>query len=274
METYNPKFNIAAYEGQSKRSAFVLFRDKAKSMTDTLFITQNGSDIANPYIKIKYPYEDFDGFIVQKDGGIINFEIDANVDYKLSMNPQDSTWIKEKSKTGDKYEFYIAKNLSQQMILGHIFVENQHYQLKDTILIGLLLNVDYYIHIPKTTYDIPWRGDIADSDCLLDGQQRFDIPFSTNDEFFEYEVNFKGERWGDVNADERGNSNEADWVVSRYRQQKYSQCRTRNANQTLHHRQHRKKDDNDRQHLPQGRVPGKMEYYCRSGSAPFRDTGV
>lgn len=212
LETYNHKFNIAAYEGQSKRSAFVLFRDKAKSMTDTLFITQNGSDIANPYIKIKYPYEDFDGFIVQKDGGIINFEIDANVDYKLSMTPQDSTWIKEKSKTGDKYEFYIAKNLSQQMILGHIFVENQHYQLKDTILIGLLPNVDYYIHIPKTTYDIPWRGDIADSDCLLDGQQRFDIPFSTNDEFFEYEVNFKGERWGDVNADERGNSNEADWV--------------------------------------------------------------
>lgn len=212
LETYNHKFNIAAYEGQAKRSAFVLFRDEANSMTDTLFITQNGSVVENPYIKIKYPYEDFDGFIVKKDGGIINFEIDANVEYKLSMSPKDSTWIKEKSKTGDKYEFYIAKNLSQQMILGHIFVENQHYQLKDTILIGLLPNVDYYIHIPKTTYDIPWRGNIEDSDCPSDGRQKFDIPFSTNDEFFEYEVDFKGERWGDVNADERKNGHEEDWV--------------------------------------------------------------
>ena len=212
LETYNHKFNIAAYEGQAKRSAFVLFRDEANSMTDTLFITQNGSVVENPYIKIKYPYEDFDGFIVKKDGGIINFEIDANVEYKLSMSPKDSTWIKEKSKTGDKYEFYIAKNLSQQMILGHIFVENQHYQLKDTILIGLLPNVDYYIHIPKTTYDIPWRGNIEDSDCPSDGRQKFDIPFSTNDEFFEYEVDFKGERWGDVNADERKNGHEENWV--------------------------------------------------------------
>lgn len=212
LETHNHKFNIAAYEGQAKRSAFVLFRNEEKSMTDTLFITQNGSVVDNPYIRIKYPYEDFDGFIVKKDGGIINFEIDANVEYKLSMSPKDSTWIKEKSKTGDKYEFYIARNLSQQMILGHIFVENRHYQLKDTVLIGLLPNVDYYIHIPKTTYDIPWRGNIENSDCFWEGQQRFDIPFSTNDEFFEHEVDFKGERWGDVNADERGNGHEEDWV--------------------------------------------------------------
>lgn len=188
LHTYNIGFNVGANKGEDNRKCEVIFKDKNSSLSDTLFVKQEGAVIENPYIKITSDefYQPADGkiILVAKDGGIITFKVESNIGYELYTTAFDSTWIKEKSQTGNKHEFYIAKNTGQQMVMGAIYATNKNRNIADTLNIALLPDVDYYINIPKSSYTIPWRSKEPTMDeHVIFGKDyvSLDIKFSSND---------------------------------------------------------------------------------------------
>lgn len=202
LHTYNIGFSVKANEGEDNRKCEVIFKDKNSSLSDTLFVKQEGAVIENPYIKITSDelYQPADGkiILVAKDGGIITFKVESNIGYELHTSAFDSTWIKEKSQTGNVYEFYIAKNAGQQMVMGAIYATNKNRNISDTLNIALLPDVDYYINIPKSSYTIPWRSKEPTVDeHVIFGKDyvSLDIKFSSNDlEFLDIDL-INGGSW-------------------------------------------------------------------------------
>lgn len=187
LNIYNIAFNVEANNGD-KRECEVIFKDKGATISDTLFISQKGVIVEHPYITIlskELTPAEKKVMIVAKGGGVIKFNVDANVDYKLHNSTFDSTWIKEKSKLGNEYEFYIAKNTGNKMVMGAIYAENKERKICDTLNIFLLPNInDYYINISKTSYTIPWRSIKPTDDehwALGKDYITLDIKFTSND---------------------------------------------------------------------------------------------
>ena len=175
--TANVKFSVDENTGYDDRSVSVTI--KAGSVSKTFIITQKGAD-AMLVTTTKYE--------VVQEGGKIEVEVKANIDYQYAVSEMAKDWITEtKSKgrglTTNKHSFYIAMNEDDEKREGEItfksgdkvetvkvyqaggaiiLLSRNEYAVSDageSISVEIKSNVDFGVQMP----DVDWIIDEASS---------------------------------------------------------------------------------------------------------------
>jgi len=173
--TANVKFTIDENTGYDDRSVSVTI--KAGSVSKTFTITQKGADAL---LVTTSKYE------VAQEGGQIEIEVKANIDYQMEISEDAKSWITEASSralTTYKHTFDIALNEDAEKREGEItfksgdkvetvkvyqaggaliLLSQNEYTVSDageTISVDIKSNVEYGVQMP----DVDWITDEASS---------------------------------------------------------------------------------------------------------------
>lgn len=173
--TANVKFTVEENTGYDDRSVSVTI--KAGSVSKTFIITQKGADAL---LVTTAKYE------VAQEGGQIEIEVKANIDYKMEISEEAKDWIKESSSralTTSKHKLDIVMNENAEKREGEItfksgdkvetvkvyqaggailLLSQNEYTVSDagdTISVDIKSNVEYGVQMP----DVDWITDEASS---------------------------------------------------------------------------------------------------------------
>ena len=169
------KFSVDENTGYDDRSVSVTI--KAGTVSKTFTITQKGTDAL---LVTTTKYE------VAQEGGQIEIEVKANIDYKMEISEEAKDWIKESSSralTTSKHKLDIAMNENAEKREGEItfksgdkvetvkvyqaggailLLSQNEYTVSDagdTISVDIKSNIDFGIQMP----DVDWISDEASS---------------------------------------------------------------------------------------------------------------
>ncbi|MBQ8239648.1 MAG: leucine-rich repeat protein [Bacteroides sp.] len=169
------KFTVDENTGYDDRSVSVTI--KAGSVSKTFTITQKGADAL---LVTTTKYE------VAQEGGQIEIEVKANIDYKMEISEKAKDWIKESSSralTTSKHKLDIAMNENAEKREGEItfksgdkvetvkvyqaggailLLSQNEYTVSDageTISVDIKSNIDFGVQMPE----VDWISDEASS---------------------------------------------------------------------------------------------------------------
>ena len=173
--TTNVKFTVSENTDYEDRSVSVTI--KARTVSKTFTITQKGAD-AMLVTTTKYE--------VAQEGGQIEIEVKANIDYRMEISDEAKNWIKESSSralTTYKHKLDIAMNEDKEKREGEITFKNgdkvesvkvyqaggailllsqNEYTVSDageTISVDIKSNIDFGVQMPN----VDWIIDEASS---------------------------------------------------------------------------------------------------------------
>lgn len=127
LATSTVKLAIAKNDSYDSRTAKIRLYEKDGTASDTITIIQKAKS------GIEIPTKEF---TVDENGGTLNIEVNANVDYKLTIN---DSWIKEAQKTrglaSHKHQLTIEALGDAEDRTGTITISNEDLKFKGTITI-------------------------------------------------------------------------------------------------------------------------------------------
>lgn len=138
---------VKANENYDARTAEVYVKNKATSLQDTLFITQNQLD---GLILTKTEYE------MGTLGGVIDVELKSNVDYEIIVTEKWITEIATKGLETYNHQFAIDTNKTYDDRTGQIVFKDKASSLSDTVFI-YQSRIDT-VYTNNNQYEIEWRG--------------------------------------------------------------------------------------------------------------------
>lgn len=185
--TANVKFTVDENTGYDDRSVSVTI--KAGSVSKTFTITQKGADAL---------LVTTDKYEVAQEGGQIEIEVKANIDYQMEISEDAKSWITEASSrvlTTSKHKLDIAMNENAEKREGEITFKSDNkietvkvYQTGGTIIllsqndysvnyedtiitVDVKSNVDFGIQMP----DVDWIKDISSTRGMSSHTLKFSI---------------------------------------------------------------------------------------------------
>lgn len=191
--TANVKFSVT--ENTSYESRSVIITIKSGTASKTFTILQKGS---NTILVTSNKYE------VSQEGGIINIEVKANIDYNMEISEKDQGWIKESSNRSlstYKHTLNISANEEIENREGEIYfrsgnivetvtvfqaggsiiiLSQKEYNVSDKgeiISVDINSNVDFNIQMPE----VDWIIEHSSSKSL--SKHRLEYLISANDEY-------------------------------------------------------------------------------------------
>ncbi|MDP3437469.1 MAG: M64 family metallopeptidase [Bacteroidales bacterium] len=143
LTTYLHQFTIAANETYDSRSAKIIFKDNSSSLSDTLTIVQAQRD-AIIFSPVK-------SFVVQKGGATINYTLQSNIQYNVTLSAGVS-WISEiktKGLVNNSHSFAVAANSTNIIREGSVIFASVNNLFKDTLRIRQSGFEGYYVYNPN-----------------------------------------------------------------------------------------------------------------------------
>ncbi|GAB1473964.1 hypothetical protein MASR2M69_14050 [Bacteroidota bacterium] len=129
LTSYSFRFSVSENNLYESRTARVVFRDKASSLSDTVTITQSQRE--------GVIFGSQRSFMVQRGGGTLNYAVEFNIPYTVTFQA-DASWITElqtKALTSAGHTFLVQANNSGAERSGKIFLASVNGLFKDTITI-------------------------------------------------------------------------------------------------------------------------------------------
>ena len=158
------KFKVAENTSYDNRSVSVTI--KAGTASKTFTISQKGVDAL---LVTSDKYE------VSQEGGSIEIEVKANIDYEMEISETSKEWITESSSRGlatYKHTFKIAANVENEKRKGEIYLVNNDFKIRKEI----------EIYQEKGNYNaIPYLTFVSNSTQTLTMSQNVDsLEYSVN----------------------------------------------------------------------------------------------
>jgi len=143
LTTYNHQFAISANETYDSRSVKIIFKDNNSTLSDTLTIVQAQRD-AIIFSPLK-------SFVVQKGGGTINYTLQSNIQYNVTLSAGVS-WISEiktKGLVSNSHSFAVAANSTNIIREGSVIFTSADNVFRDTLRIRQSGFEGYYVYNPN-----------------------------------------------------------------------------------------------------------------------------
>lgn len=150
LETKNLNFSIEANPSTDKREGFIIFKDNASELADTVHVYQAQKD---ELILTQDTYN------VPAEGETINVELKTNVDYEVIIPEDAKDWIEQlasRASRVDRLSFAISKNIIYDDRQAGIIIKDKNSDLADTLrVIQRQVNA---IILSQNTYKVPAEG--------------------------------------------------------------------------------------------------------------------
>ena len=143
LTTYLHQFIIGANETYDSRSAKIIFKDNNSSLSDTITIVQAQRD-AIIFSPLK-------SFVVQKGGGTINYTLQSNIPYNVTLSAGVNwiTEIKTKGLVTNSHSFAVSANTTTEIRTGSVIFTSVNNLFKDTLKIRQSWYDGYYVYNPN-----------------------------------------------------------------------------------------------------------------------------
>ena len=150
LETKNLNFKIEANPNTDKREGFIIFKDNASELADTVHVYQAQKD---ELILTQDTYN------VPTKGETINVELKTNVDYEVIIPEEAKDWIEQlasRASRVDRLSFAISGNITYDDRQAGIIIKDKNSDLADTLhVIQSQVNA---IILSQNTYKVPAEG--------------------------------------------------------------------------------------------------------------------
>ncbi|WP_187376773.1 MULTISPECIES: BACON domain-containing protein [Butyricimonas] len=150
LETKNLNFKIEANPNTDKREGFIIFKDNASELADTVHVYQAQKD---ELILTQDTYN------VPAKGETINVELKTNVDYEVIIPEDAKEWIEQlvsRASRVDKLSFTILESTIYDERQAEIIIKDKNSDLADTLHV-IQKQVDAII-LSQNVYDVPTEG--------------------------------------------------------------------------------------------------------------------
>ncbi len=151
MHTYKHQYKVLPNETYDGREARIIFKDKASSLADTVFIYQTTK---NALLLSRSRYE------VEATGGNIDVEVKSNVDFEVKIMDEWITQIQSRGLTTHQLKFAIGTNDSSDNREGRIVIKDKTSELTDTVHVYQTLNNG--LVLTQREYSVSEEGEVID----------------------------------------------------------------------------------------------------------------
>lgn len=164
LSSHTLKYIVSANEGYDSRSANIVFFDKNSDLKDTLKVFQTQKDAI---LVAKNEYS------INAAGGDLKFEINTNVDFKVSASVD---WIKQNTKSrgleAKPLSFIIAENTADEVREGLITISSEEIKQE----IKVVQKAKPVFTLSKTEFNITSEGDEFKVEVSTNGEYTITMP--------------------------------------------------------------------------------------------------
>lgn len=168
LETKNLNFKIEANPNTDKREGFIIFKDNASELADTVHVYQAQKD---ELILTQ------DTYSVPAEGETINVELKTNVDYEVIIPEDAKEWLEQlasKASRVDKLSFTILESTIYDERQAEIIIKDKNSDLADTLHV-IQKQVDAII-LRQNRYEISSAGETISVEIQHNIQYEIIIP--------------------------------------------------------------------------------------------------
>ena len=168
LETKNLNFKIEANPNMDKREGFIIFKDNASELADTVHIYQAQKD---ELILTQDTYN------VPAKGETINVELKTNIDYEVIIPEDAKEWIEQlvsRASRVDKLSFTILESTIYDERQAEIIIKDKNSDLADTLHV-IQKQVDAII-LSQDKYEISSAGETISVEIQHNIQYEVIIP--------------------------------------------------------------------------------------------------
>ena len=168
LETKNLNFKIEANSNTDKREGFIIFKDNASELADTVHVYQAQKD---ELILTQDTYN------VPAKGETINVELKTNVDYEVIIPEDAKEWVEQlvsRASRVDKLSFTILESTIYDERQAEIIIKDKNSDLADTLHV-IQKQVDAII-LRQNRYEISSAGETISVEILHNIQYEIIIP--------------------------------------------------------------------------------------------------